>query len=169
MIVNEPETFRNFVRQSFVSFGMTDEQAADLEKGIFNYAIKEARDKQIIRKWDNKFFCILYLGKYRMLFNNISQFPHLLESIAENKLKPHDLASMTHIEIAPEKWKDLLEAKIKRDNTKYEENMASATDEFTCYKCKGKKCTYYQLQTRSADEAITTFISCLKCGNRWKC
>ena len=27
---------------------------------------------------------------------------------------------------------------------------------------------YIQLQTRSADEPMTTFVLCLECGNRWK-
>ena len=40
---------------------------------------------------------------------------------------------------------------------------------FTCGRCKSDQTTYYQLQTRSADEPMTTFVSCLECGNRWKC
>jgi len=39
---------------------------------------------------------------------------------------------------------------------------------FTCGKCKGMKTTYFQMQTRSSDEPMTTFVSCLECGNRWK-
>ena len=42
------------------------------------------------------------------------------------------------------------------------------TDMFKCGKCKMRKTTYYQLQTRSADEPMTTFVKCLECGNRWK-
>lgn len=42
------------------------------------------------------------------------------------------------------------------------------TDLFTCYKCKQKNCRYRQLQTRSADEPMTTFVFC-QCGNTWKC
>eukprot|EP00929_Paragymnodinium_shiwhaense_P066853 TRINITY_DN33588_c0_g1_i1.p1 TRINITY_DN33588_c0_g1~~TRINITY_DN33588_c0_g1_i1.p1 ORF type:complete len:427 (+),score=126.86 TRINITY_DN33588_c0_g1_i1:78-1283(+) len=42
------------------------------------------------------------------------------------------------------------------------------TGMFTCGKCKGTKTTYYQMQTRSSDEPMTTFASCLSCGNRWK-
>jgi DNA-directed RNA polymerase subunit M/transcription elongation factor TFIIS len=38
-----------------------------------------------------------------------------------------------------------------------------------CGKCKGKKTTYYQMQTRSADEPMTTFVTCHDCGNKWKC
>uniref|UniRef100_A0AC11CMJ7 Transcription elongation factor A1 n=1 Tax=Ovis aries TaxID=9940 RepID=A0AC11CMJ7_SHEEP len=42
------------------------------------------------------------------------------------------------------------------------------TDLFTCGKCKKKNCTYTQVQTRSADEPMTTFVVCNECGNRWK-
>jgi len=44
----------------------------------------------------------------------------------------------------------------------------ATTDQFQCGKCRQRKCTYYQMQTRSADEPMTTFVSCLNCGNRWK-
>ena len=40
---------------------------------------------------------------------------------------------------------------------------------FKCGKCKGVKTTYYQMQTRSADEPMTTYVTCKTCGNRWKC
>ncbi len=48
------------------------------------------------------------------------------------------------------------------------ESGAGATDEFKCHKCKKRRCTYYQKQTRSADEPMTTFITCLECGYRWR-
>ena len=34
--------------------------------------------------------------------------------------------------------------------------------------CKSKKCTYYQLQTRGGDEAMTTFATCVVCKKRFK-
>lgn len=40
---------------------------------------------------------------------------------------------------------------------------------FTCGKCKKNYTEFFQLQTRSADEPMTTFVSCLICGNRWRC
>lgn len=40
---------------------------------------------------------------------------------------------------------------------------------FKCGKCKSVKTTYYQMQTRSADEPMTTYVTCKNCGNRWKC
>jgi transcription elongation factor S-II len=42
------------------------------------------------------------------------------------------------------------------------------TGMFTCGKCKGTKTTYFQMQTRSSDEPMTTFVTCVTCNNRWK-
>jgi DNA-directed RNA polymerase subunit M/transcription elongation factor TFIIS len=72
-------------------------------------------------------------------------------------------------EMRPDKWNDLIQDKKIRDENKYEPKLEASTDNFKCWKCKSKKCTYYQLQTRSADEPMTTFVNCLDCGNRWKC
>ena len=52
---------------------------------------------------------------------------------------------------------------------KFSPKIEASTDDFTCHKCKSKKCSYYQLQTRSADEPMTTFVTCLNCNARWKC
>ena len=46
--------------------------------------------------------------------------------------------------------------------------VQASTDQFKCGKCKQRKCTYFQLQTRSADEPMTTFVTCVNCNNRWK-
>ena len=41
------------------------------------------------------------------------------------------------------------------------------TDLLKCGKCKKNNCTYHQMQTRSADEPMTTFVLCNECGNRY--
>ena len=53
------------------------------------------------------------------------------------------------------------------DKVLYEICKETVSSLFTCGRCKKKECTYYQLQTRSADEPMTTFVSCLICGNKW--
>lgn len=37
-----------------------------------------------------------------------------------------------------------------------------------CKKCKSEETIGYGLQTRSGDEGMTFFITCIKCNNRWK-
>ncbi|CAF0814972.1 unnamed protein product [Didymodactylos carnosus] len=36
-----------------------------------------------------------------------------------------------------------------------------------CPKCAHEKAYFMQLQTRSADEPMTTFYKCVSCGHRW--
>eukprot|EP01084_Bolivina_argentea_P121354 215044_1 len=48
-------------------------------------------------------------------------------------------------------------------------SMTAMTDEYKCYKCKKRECRYSQAQTRSADEPMTIFVTCINCGNKWKC
>ncbi|CDR95410.1 transcription factor S-II (TFIIS)and transcription factor S-II (TFIIS) central domain containing protein, putative [Babesia bigemina] len=40
--------------------------------------------------------------------------------------------------------------------------------QFKCFKCNSSETVYHQLQTRSSDEPMTTFVTCLQCNNRWK-
>jgi DNA-directed RNA polymerase, subunit M/Transcription elongation factor TFIIS len=92
----------------------------------------------------------------------------IITALKSKELGPKTFAFMTHQEMNPEHWKHLLEKKRMIDKSKYNTDLVANTDMFTCSKCKSKKCNYYTLQTRSADEPETIFITCLDCGKNWK-
>ena len=173
MLISQPDEFRENMRANINKFIKKKNISINLEKAIFNYTIREAKKKKIVRKWDNKYFVQIYVNRFRSIYNNINpkiskHNKQLLKKLKTKKLAPEKLAFMTHQEMFPGKWKELVDAKIKRDKNLTEIDMSAATDEFKCYKCQKRVCSYYQLQTRSADEPMTTFITCLNCGNRWK-
>lgn len=145
-----------------------DSIGVNLEKGIYNSCLLAADAKNIVKKWDNQNFMNLYLEKLKTVYISL-QNPDIYKDITEKKYKAHKLAFMTHQEMMPKKWDELIAIKKVRDENKYMPKIEASTDNYTCYKCKSKKCSYYQLQTRSADEPMTTFVSCIDCGNRWKC
>ena len=165
--INNPETFRVNVRQKLDAILHNERNSSNLEKGIFNYSLKEADQHRIVKKWDNKQFVQIYVDHLRSIMTNLKG--DILQQINDGTIKPHVVAFMTHQELAHEKWSRLIDAKIKRDKNKFEINMSAATDTFTCRKYKKNQCTYYQLQCRSSDEPMTTFVQCIPCGNRWKC
>jgi DNA-directed RNA polymerase subunit M/transcription elongation factor TFIIS len=172
--ISSPDSFRNNIIAKLNHFVDDETKATNLEKSIYNFTIQEATRNKVVKKWENKYFVMIYLDKLKSIWLNINpqsyiENKHFLESIKSGVIKCRDVAFLTHQEMYPEIWKELLEAKIKRDANKFEVDKRGATSEFKCRKCHKRECSYYQLQTRSADEPMTTFVTCLACGNNWKC
>tara|TARA_Y100000591_G_C21853830_1_gene713505 strand:+ start:9050 stop:9571 length:522 start_codon:yes stop_codon:yes gene_type:complete len=165
--------FRAKIRENIEIFIENEKIATNIEKGIYNYTIKKAKSKNVVRKWENKYFLQIYKDRFKTIYFNLNPKistcnKDLFEKIKTKKMKPRELTYMTHQEINRNIWDKLIQEKIKRDKNITSDSLSASTDEFKCYKCKQRKCTYYQLQTRSADEPMTTFITCLNCGNKWK-
>ena len=114
-----------------------------------------------------------FKAKVRQLSFNLrdAKNPDLRSSVASG-----EIAADVLIDLAPEELGSNERRKANekiREHAEWEavrgQQQQASTDAFKCGKCKQRKCTYYQLQTRSADEPMTTFVTCLNCGNRWKC
>ena len=163
------EEFRFKIKNKLNDIIDNDKMSSNMEKGIFNYSLKEAGNKKVVKKWDNPYFVQIYMDRLRSILYNLTKLGSvLLEQLKNDSIKAQDVAFMTHYEMSPEKWKTMLLLKSVKDKGKFETNIEASTDTFTCRKCRGNKTTYYQLQIRSADEPATTFINCIDCGNKWK-
>lgn len=172
MIIENPTEFRTTLIKKFYVIIKNKKLSATLERAIYNWSIQQAKQKKIVRKWDNKPFVQLYLDRVHSIYLNINPKSYIkiktFDCVKKKRITPQKLAFMSHQEMKPEIWKKLLEAKMERIKKSTEVDMSAATDEFTCFKCNKSACTYYQLQTRSADEPMTTFVTCLNCANHWK-
>jgi DNA-directed RNA polymerase subunit M/transcription elongation factor TFIIS len=166
--ISNPEQFRENVRNKMSPILKCNDHniVLNLEKGIFNYAIKEATQRKIVKKWENPRFVQLYIDRLRSIYLNLNS--QIIEQIASGEIPPQNVAFMTHQEFKPEQWSKLIERKMKRDASKYDDNIQASTDMYTCKKCRSKRCTYYEMQTRSADEPSTIFVTCLDCGKHWR-
>ena len=165
--INDPERFRANVIIKLTAIIGDNKISENLEKGIYNYTLKECEEKNLLKKWTNESFVLIYIEKLRTLIINLKDTT-LLTNLLSKAVKAHEFVYMSHQELRPELWKSLIEEKKIKDENMYAPKIEASTDNFICGKCKSKKCTYYQLQTRSADEPMTTFVTCLDCGNRFK-
>lgn len=77
-----------------------------------------------------------------------------------------DLFSNSNFHLIEKQAKDRTMLAMQADY--YRKNLKLSNTEFTCGKCKSNKIFSEQKQTRSADEPMTTFLTCQDCGNKWK-
>lgn len=146
----------------------TRAMSRNIERSIYNYSLDMANDYKIIKRWDNRFFVTIYLDKFKMIYFTLKN-EYIQNNLMSGVIKSKDLAYKSHQELNPEKWQAMLEDRKIRLENKYFPKIEASTDNFKCRKCKKNRCTYYQAQTRSADEPMTTYVTCLECGNNWKC
>ncbi|KAL3309794.1 Transcription elongation factor A protein 1 [Cichlidogyrus casuarinus] len=99
-----------------------------------------------------------------------SNNPNLRINVLMGTVKPEKLAVMTSEEMASKEMKEMREKFIKEtiDDHQMTTVGGTETDLLKCGKCRKNNCTYNQVQTRSADEPMTTFVYCNNCGHRWK-
>jgi DNA-directed RNA polymerase subunit M/transcription elongation factor TFIIS len=159
------------LEQTFSSV-LSIEQRRHLETILFQNALKTA-DKQEVRKaWNFQGFIDIYLSTARRVIGNFDpksyvKNTHVWERFNNSEVTLEQIVNQNYYELCPENWQVMVDRRAKRERIQLEGDFSRATDKWLCNGCKMRKCTYYELQTRSADEPMTIFIQCLNCGKRW--
>lgn len=111
-------------------------------------------------------------AKYRSIMFNLkdSKNTDLRRRVLLGHIMPERLINMTAEEMASDERKTSNKQIQEKALLECERGgpPKATTDQFRCGRCGQRKCTYYQLQTRSADEPMTTFVTCVNCNNHWK-
>jgi len=101
-----------------------------------------------------------YKAKFRQLHFNLKdeKNPDLRRRVVNGTISPEVLITLSPEELASDAKRE--ENQRIRDKKLFDSAPSAAqqatTDQFQCGKCRQRKCTYYQMQTRSADEPMTT-------------
>lgn len=110
--------------------------------------------------------------KYRSLMFNLkdSNNPDFRRKVLLGVVEPEQLINMSTAEMASEQRKQEYQKITEKALFECERGgpPKATTDQFKCGRCGQRKTTYYQMQTRSADEPMTTYVTCVVCNNRWK-
>lgn len=113
-----------------------------------------------------------YRTKIRSLFQNLKNKsnPGLRVRVLTNEVSPDRFVRLSHDEMkSAERLEE--ERKIQKENmdkamvAKAERSISTSLQ---CGKCGQRKVTYTEAQTRSADEPMTLFCTCLACGKSWR-
>jgi len=104
-----------------------------------------------------------YSNKCRSVISNLMRNEQFKKRIISGEINPVDIATMDP--------KDMLDDNLKKKRDDMEKdiiqskrsdfmlaNMTLKEGMYQCSKCKSKKTTFYEQQTRGADEPMTTFV-----------
>ena len=116
-----------------------------------------------------------YKDKYRVIAQNLRDPENvdLNMRVLCGEITPKVLVELKTEELASDQHKAKLKEIDEYNKTACRSDLPiikqdSMTDEYKCSRCHSRRCTYFQKQTRSADEPMTTFITCTSCGKRWR-
>jgi DNA-directed RNA polymerase subunit M/transcription elongation factor TFIIS len=153
---------------------ISDLEATDLEIGVFNATIDYANNSKIQLSWKCQLLLDTYINISRSAYVNIKKDSYVANTnlfsrmFEKKEFNPHMLPYMQNHDVFPERWKEIIDKNKLRFKAAYEVKLVAMSDMITCMRCKSRKVSYYELQTRSGDEASTLFMNCLICGKKWK-
>jgi len=104
--IENPDIFRKNVVKQLKKYIICDEHTINLERGIYNYTIKEATQKNVIKKWNNSYFIQIYVDRLRSIYMNLHN-----KNIAD-KINNNSLAASTFENIFPTFFRSSLQREI---------------------------------------------------------
>jgi transcription elongation factor S-II len=116
-----------------------------------------------------------YLNRVLEIIHNLKDEKNeeFRENIINGKIKPEELCTMNSVDmLSKNKQKEIekeKEKKVDEVRTDWQEKHGQVTEGvYKCKVCGGRKTIQHEQQTRSADEPMTLFITCLNCKNTWR-
>jgi DNA-directed RNA polymerase subunit M/transcription elongation factor TFIIS len=126
-----------------------------VEKSILNFSNEYATINETPFLADS-----IYDTKLEEIITALEKSPELIKTLEDAK----NIAFLRPEELNPDNYEKLLK---KKEMEEYKKNDIKSSSAFTCSKCKKKKCSVTQKQTRAGDEPATTFVTCLECGHQF--
>jgi len=168
------EPIREYARTKLAEacdLATADPKVMNMEISINNWVRENTPNAATEASWENPNFRWRYKQRLMSILFNLKKNPELITLLKERTVKAKDIGGMPPEKLWPTgpyatALKKARELELARDLVKLQEDE-NYQGLLTCPKCKSKKTSYYQMQTRSADEPATNFCSCA-CGHRWR-
>ena len=208
------EALRDYARSHLAMHVPELPYAKNIEKATWLWAVEESKKNNEKAVFENRLLRHRYKQKITHLLTELTREPVVAATLEvqggrvklscevvpqlKRRLMRREFTSQDLINMRPEQlwpngpWSRTM-LKLKEKELMMERAKAKEEDYnglFKCGKCKSVKTTYYQMQTRSADEPMvstqaawfllltllltalssqTTYVTCTNCNHRWKC
>lgn len=149
---------------------------ADVELADLAISIEEA----LYRKFSRDSATLT--RKAQMISRGLKRTEELRCQVALRRVSPQQLSEFKARDFSGEAMRkkraelDRQESAARRSNYKQamagemqkELGISNAKSMYTCPKCKSRRISHFAMQTRSADEPMTIFCTCLECGKAFR-
>jgi DNA-directed RNA polymerase subunit M/transcription elongation factor TFIIS len=183
---------REHARAKFEEYVKFPAVARNIERSLYNWSVKGIREMRnnnqntmrepetqkniefrasLSSSWECRIFRIRYKTKLLHMLTELKR-GGLVERMRSGELNLRNLAEYPAEVLRPDGPHAKQMMKVREREMAMEQARAKEEDYeglLKCGKCKSLKTSYYQMQTRSADEPMTTFVTCKNCGHKWKC
>lgn len=136
-------------------------RSKEIEKGFYDFTKQYCQGNQ-----QNILLATsIYKDKVKELLYNCEKdtrtMKEIKKKIEKNKYNAYNLAFLRPDEMDEDNWMKII---LRMKTTSEKLNNLPAIEWEPCVQCKSTEHYFYQLQTRSADEPMTTFYICKSCG-----
>jgi DNA-directed RNA polymerase subunit M/transcription elongation factor TFIIS len=151
----------------------------EIERGIYNWTIKEADKSGFMCLWDDRQFVRIYTRKAISIYQNLKSdnkelITFVMDTTTNNTvgniqgLNAYKISFMSPSELCPEKYTEILNKLKEKEKVIFEKRATAGSKQYKCNKCGERDVSITSAQTRSGDEGSTLFFSCNNCGKQWK-
>lgn len=167
---------REYAKEKYAEIlGLPIEHAIvqNLEKCTSNWAYNYTLERGDTPASNNREHVRRYKHKFLSMMFNLKNSPNLKDRVLKGELKTSQLVNLSPQGLWPGGPHAKMTEKIA-DKEMLKQHASNILNDpeykglFRCNRCKSYKTTYYEMQTRSADEPMTVFITCHNCNSRWK-
>ena len=133
-------------------FSNNKKLAEFIENSIYNFSSEYAIN-------NNTLFLLvpIYNDKFEKIKCLLESSDFIIKSLKDKKIDPKKIAFLKPEELNPDKYVDIV---TRKQIEEFKKSNQATTDAYKCPKCKQRKCTVEEKQTRSGDEAATVFVQC---------
>jgi len=133
--------------------------SSEIEKSIYNFS------NEYLELNNSPPFLLdkIYNDKSDDIINILINNKNIKKLINKEIISPEKIAYMKNEDLLPEKYKNIIDK-----NNMQKKDVSTKKSAFKCKKCTSQEVDISQVQIRSGDEPPSTFITCKKCGHKYK-
>ena len=85
--IDNPTLFRSNITSKINNIINNEKISKNLEISIFNYTINDCINKNVLMKWDNNYFTMIYVNRFKSIYLNLIKKGEFYNKLINKEIK----------------------------------------------------------------------------------